>query len=78
MMKTLPLALVSIGERKGTREGVIRSLAGVGRDAVRKVLINGHGAKGVARESQVPGYDSLAGTVIVRFEFFSTWACLLT
>ena len=77
-MKTLLLALVSTGKSRGTREGAIRGLVGVGKDAIRKGLIEGHGAKGVAQESQIPGYSSLAETVMVRFEFFSTCACLLT
>ena len=76
-MKTLLLALVSTGKSRGTREGAIRGLVGVGKDAIRKGLIEGHGAKGVAQESQMPGYNSLAETVMVRSEFASTWACLL-
>ena len=76
-MKTLLLALVSTGKSRGTREGAIRGLVGVGKDAIRKGLIEGHGAKGVAQESQIPGYSSLAETVMVRFGFFSTCAWLL-
>jgi len=71
-MKTLLLALVSTGKSRGTREGAIRGLVGVGKDAIRKGLIEGHGAKVVAQESQMPGYNSLAETVMVRFGFFST------
>ena len=41
LMKTLLLALVSTGKSRGTREGDIRGL----------VVIEGHGAKGVAQES---------------------------
>ena len=66
-MKTLLLALVSTGKSRGTREGAIRGLVGVGKDAIRKGLIEGHGAKGVAQESQMPGYNSLAETVMVPF-----------
>ena len=76
-MKTLLLALVSTGKSRGTREGAIRGLVGVGKDAIRKGLIEGHGAKGVAQESQIPGYSSLAETVMVRFKFFSAHLCLL-
>jgi len=65
-MKTLLLALVSTGKSRGTREGAIRGLVGVGKDAIRKGLIEGHGAKVVAQESQMPGYNSLAETVMVR------------
>ena len=67
IMKTLLLALVSTGKSRGTREGAIRGLVGVGKDAIRKGLIEGHGAKVVAQESQMPGYSSLAETVMVRF-----------
>ena len=77
-MKTLLLALVSTGKSRGTREGAIRGLVVVGKDAIRKGLIEGHVAKGVAQESQIPGYSSLAETGMVRFGFFSTCACLLT
>ena len=70
-MRTLLLALVSTGKSRGTREGDIRGLVVVGKDAIRKGLIEGHGAKGVAQESQIPGYSSLAETVMVHFGFFS-------
>lgn len=76
-MKTLLLALVSTGKSRGTREGAIRGLVGVGKDAIRKGLIEGHGAKGVAQESQIPGYNSLAETVMVRSKSLSALACLL-
>lgn len=65
IMKTLLLALVSTGKSRGTREGAVRGLVGVGKDAIRKGLIEGHGAKVVAQESQMPGYSSLAETVMV-------------
>jgi len=77
-MKTLLLALVSTGKSRGTREGAIRGLVCVGKDAIRKGLIEGHGAKAVAQESQMPGYNLFAETVMVRFGFFSTCTCLLT
>jgi transcription initiation factor TFIID subunit 6 len=74
-MKTLLLALVSTDKSRGTREGAIRGLVGVGKDAIRKGLIEGHGAKVVAQESQMPGYSSLAETVMVRLRFFfRLWA----
>ena len=41
---------------------------GSSRDTVRRVSF----------ESQILGYGSLAETVMVRFEFFSTCVCLLT
>ena len=65
-MKTLLLALVLTGKSRGTREGAIRGLVGVGKDAIRKGLIEGHNVKGVAQESQIPGYSSLAETVMVH------------
>ena len=78
-MKTLLLALVSTDKSRGTREGAIRGLVGVGKDAIRKGLIEGHGAKVVAQESQIPGYSSLAETVMVRFgSLFPTRTCPLT
>jgi len=67
IMKTLLLALVSTDKSRGTREGAIRGLVGVGKDAIRKGLIEGHGAKVVAQESQIPGYSSLAETVMDAF-----------
>ena len=78
IMKTLLLALVSNGKSRGTREGAIRGLVGVGKDAIRKGLIEGHGAKVAAQESQMPGYSSLAETVMVCCKLFSTCAHLLT
>ena len=78
IMKTPLLALVSTGESRGTREGAIWGLVGVGKEAIRKGLIEGHGAEGVAQGSQIPGCSSLAETVMVRIGFFSTCACLLT
>jgi len=49
-MKTLLLALISPGKSAGTREGSIRGLVGVGKEAVRKGLVDGGGAKVVASE----------------------------
>ena len=53
-MKTLLLALISPAKSKGTREGAIRGLIGVGKEAVRKGLVEGGGAKVVGSEC-VPG-----------------------
>ncbi|KAG6817883.1 hypothetical protein H0H87_001715 [Tephrocybe sp. NHM501043] len=50
IMKTLLLALISPGKSKGTREGAIRGLVGVGKEAVRKGLVEGGGAKVVESE----------------------------
>ncbi|KAF8349591.1 transcription initiation factor TFIID complex 60 kDa subunit [Amanita rubescens] len=52
IMKTLLLALLSPGKSRGTREGAIRGLVGVGKEAVRKGLVEGGGAKVVGSECQ--------------------------
>lgn len=64
IMKTLLLALVSNGKSRGTREGAIRGLVGVGKEAIRKGLIEGHGAKVVASECKTPEYASLVDAVL--------------
>ncbi|KAG5634253.1 hypothetical protein H0H81_002696 [Sphagnurus paluster] len=55
IMKTLLLALISPGKSRGTREGAIRGLVGVGKEAVRKGLVEGGGAKVVENECQTGG-----------------------
>ena len=66
-MKTLLVALVSSGKSKGTREGAIRGLIGVGKEAVRKGLMEGGGAKLVGSEC-APGETSpVVGAVMVRY-----------
>lgn len=66
-MKTLLLALISPGKSKGTREGAIRGLVGVGKEAVRKGLIEGGGAKVVGSECQDgEGSEALIESVMVR------------
>lgn len=66
-MKTLLLALISPGKSKGTREGAIRGLVGVGKEAVRKGLIEGGGAKVVGSECQDgEGSGALIESVMVR------------
>ncbi len=57
-MKTLLLALISPGKGSGTREGAIRGLVGVGKEAVRKGLVEGGGAKVVAAEWEADGRQS--------------------
>ena len=59
-MKTLLLALISPGKSKGTREGAIRGLLGVGKEAVRKGLVEGGGAKVVGAECQGGNNESAA------------------
>ncbi|EJC98929.1 TAF-domain-containing protein [Fomitiporia mediterranea MF3/22] len=50
IMKTLLLALLSPGKSKGTREGAVRGLIGVGKEAVRKGLVEGGGARIIGSE----------------------------
>lgn len=67
-MKTLLLALISPGKGKGTREGAIRGLMGVGKEAVRKGLVEGGGAKVVGSEcASDPSSGPLAQSVMVGF-----------
>lgn len=49
-MKTLLLALVSKDKSIGTQEGAIRGLIGVGKEAVRKGIIEFNGASIVGKE----------------------------
>lgn len=64
-MKTLLLALISPGKSKGTREGAVRGLMGIGKEAIRKGVVEGGGAKVVGSEC-VPGEQgSLVEAVMV-------------
>ncbi|KAF8920164.1 transcription initiation factor TFIID complex 60 kDa subunit [Mucidula mucida] len=69
IMKTLLLGLVAPGKSKGTREGAIRGLMGVGKEAVRKGLVEGGGAKVVGSEcsGQDPTTMSLVSSVMDAF-----------
>ena len=72
-MKTLLLALISPGKSHGTREGAIRGLVGVGKEAVRKGLVEGGGAKvvGAEWESGEGGRSAgLVNSVMVRLALF--------
>jgi transcription initiation factor TFIID subunit 6 len=66
-MKTLLLALISPAKSKGTREGAIRGLIGVGKEAVRKGLIEGSGAKVVGSECAPGESGPLVDAVIVNY-----------
>jgi transcription initiation factor TFIID subunit 6 len=72
-MKTLLLALISPGKSKGTREGAIRGLVGVGKEAVRKGLVEGGGAKVVGSEclngESGPLVNSVMVSCVIRFLF---------
>lgn len=67
IMKTLLLALISPGKSKGTREGAIRGLIGVGKEAVRKGLVEGGGAKIVANECAPNERGPLVDAVLVCY-----------
>ena len=72
-MKTLLLALISPGKSHGTREGAIRGLVGVGKEAVRKGLVEDGGAKvvGAEWESGEGGRSTgLVNSVMVRLALF--------
>ncbi|KIY66553.1 hypothetical protein CYLTODRAFT_444628 [Cylindrobasidium torrendii FP15055 ss-10] len=69
IMKTLLLALVSQSKSIGTREGAIRGLMGVGKEAIRKGLIEGGGAKIVGSECNGPdaSYSPLVKAIMDAF-----------
>ncbi|KIJ54804.1 hypothetical protein M422DRAFT_240888 [Sphaerobolus stellatus SS14] len=50
IMKTLLLALISPGKSRGTREGAVRGLMGVGKEATRKGLVESGGVKVIGDE----------------------------
>ncbi|KAF5361003.1 hypothetical protein D9756_005121 [Leucocoprinus leucothites] len=60
IMKTLLLALISPGKSRGTREGAVRGLMGVGKEAVRKGLVDAGGARVVANECPGMSIEELA------------------
>ena len=64
-MKTLLLALISPTKSKGTREGAIRGLIGVGKEAVRKGLVESGGAKVVGSECAVNDHGPLIESAMV-------------
>ncbi|ESK91391.1 transcription initiation factor tfiid complex 60 kda subunit [Moniliophthora roreri MCA 2997] len=64
IMKTLLLALISPEKSAGTREGAIRGLVGVGKEAVRKGLVEGGGAKVIGTECAREGDEELAKSVM--------------
>ncbi|KAF8074017.1 TATA box binding protein associated factor-domain-containing protein [Lyophyllum atratum] len=78
IMKTLLLALISPGKSKGTREGAIRGLLGVGKEAVRKGLVEGGGAKVVESECRIGGESgALINSVMVcHMSFLQFFICL--
>ncbi|GJJ15644.1 hypothetical protein Clacol_009922 [Clathrus columnatus] len=64
VMKTLLLALIAPGRSKGTREGAVRGLMGVGKEATRKGLVESGGVKLVGEEiAGESGNESLVAAV---------------
>ncbi|KAF9260442.1 TAF-domain-containing protein [Marasmius fiardii PR-910] len=64
IMKTLLLALISPEKSAGTRDGAIRGLVGVGKEAVRKGLVERGGAKVIGSECIREGDEDLAKSVM--------------
>ena len=64
-MKTLLLALISVGKSQGTREGAIRGLIGIGKEAIRKGLVEVGGAKCVGVECAAEESGPLVNAVMV-------------
>jgi hypothetical protein len=64
-MKTLLVALISSDKSKGTREGAIRGLVGIGKEAVRKGLVEGGGVKVVGSECTPGETGPLVDSVMV-------------
>ncbi|OAX41681.1 TAF-domain-containing protein [Rhizopogon vinicolor AM-OR11-026] len=64
IMKTLLVALISSDKSKGTREGAIRGLVGIGKEAVRKGLVEGGGVKVVGSECTPGETGPLVDSVI--------------
>lgn len=63
-MKTLLLALIGSGKSKGTREGAVRGLMGIGKEAIRKGVVEGGGAKVIGVECTT-GMDDQAQVTLV-------------
>jgi len=70
-MKTLLVALISSGKSKGTREGAIRSLVGIGKEAVRKGFVEGGGVKFVGSECMPGETGPLVDSVMVNISSHS-------
>lgn len=71
-MKTLLLALLSSDKKRGTREGAVRGLMGIGKEAIRKGLVEGGGAKVVGNECSPGDQGTLVAAVIVRLHSTKT------
>ncbi|KAI0040292.1 transcription initiation factor TFIID complex subunit [Auriscalpium vulgare] len=64
IMKTLLLALLSPDKSRGTRAGAICGLVGIGKEAVRKGLVEAGGARVVGAEC-MPGEEGGLGKAVV-------------
>lgn len=71
IMKTLLLALISPSKSPGTRHGAIQGLVGVGKEAVRKGLVESGGAKVIGSECEA--HPELADSVMVCSLLVSGW-----
>ncbi|KIP02781.1 hypothetical protein PHLGIDRAFT_95578 [Phlebiopsis gigantea 11061_1 CR5-6] len=65
IMKTLLLALIGGGKSKGTREGAVRGLMGIGKEAIRKGVVEGGGAKVIGTDCTY-GMDDQAQVTLVE------------
>ncbi|EGN93949.1 hypothetical protein SERLA73DRAFT_115423 [Serpula lacrymans var. lacrymans S7.3] len=74
IMKTLLLALISPDKSKNTREGAIRGLIGIGKEAVRKGLVEGGGIRVVGSDCTPGESSSLVNAVMVSgLSFYAFW-----
>jgi len=64
-MKTLLVALISSDKSKVAREGAIRGLVRIGKEAVRKGLVEGGGVKVVGSECMPRETGLLVDSVMV-------------
>lgn len=64
IMKTLLLALIGNGKSKGTREGAVRGLMGIGKEAIRKGVVEGGGARVVGEECAYGMEDQAQATLV--------------
>lgn len=77
IMKTLLLALVAPGKGKGTREGAVRGLMGVGKEAIRKGLVEGGGARVIGSECSGPNANRLDSRALAQCVVVSTLALVV-
>lgn len=66
IVKTLIVGLIGEGKSRSTREGAIRGLMGIGKEAVRQGLVKHHGAKIIGDDCMPGESSSLVELVMVR------------